>query len=116
MAEALTQDWAARDLNANQRPPCGSLGVYNAFSRANPAYPIGYIVMEYIDAPDCDEGDDQLVARAVQTLICIQGPSSAPGPVGGGRVIHNFSTEWTSAITYYTVKKLQEHMNGVSEH
>jgi hypothetical protein len=72
--------------------------------------------MQYIDAPDCGEGDHQLVAMAVQTLIIVKGPSSAPGPVGGGRVIHNFFMEWTSPITYETVDELQQHINGVSEH
>ena len=54
---------------------------------------IGYIFMEYIDAPDCAEGDDQLVARAVQTLIGVPGSNSTPGPVGGGRIIHTFLIE-----------------------
>ena len=65
------------------------LQVYKAFSSDNPRCRIGYIVMEHLDAPDCDEGDDQLVARTVQTLISVTGPGSksAPGPVGGGRVI-----------------------------
>jgi hypothetical protein len=48
--------------------------------------------MQYIDAPDCGEGDHQLVATAVPTLIGLKGPSSAPGPVSGGRVIRNFSS------------------------
>jgi len=59
----------------------------------------GYIVMQYINAPDCGEGDHQLVARAVQTLISVKGLSSAPGPVSRGCVIHN---DWTSPITYKT--------------
>jgi hypothetical protein len=115
MAEALTQDWVAKVLSANPAAGVQVPRVYMAFSSDNPNLPIGYIVMEYIDAPDCDEGDDQLVAKAVQTLISIQGPDSVPGPFGGGRVIHNFFMDWTSAITYDTVEELQAHMNGVSE-
>jgi hypothetical protein len=114
MAEALTQDWVAKVLSTNPAASLRVPRVYMAFSRDNPGYPIGYIVMEYIDAPDCDEGDDQLVAKAM--LISITGPNSAPGPVGGGRVIHNFFMEWTSPITYDTVEELQQHVNGVSEH
>jgi hypothetical protein len=72
--------------------------------------------MQYIDAPECGEEDHQLVIRAVQTLISVKGPSSAAGPVDGGRVIHNFFVDWTSAITYETVDELQQHINGVSEH
>ena len=80
-----------------------------------PTFP-SYIVMEYIDAPDCGERDHQLVAGAVQTLIDIKGPSSATGPVSGGPIVHNFFMEWTSDITYESVGKLQQHINGVSEH
>jgi hypothetical protein len=72
--------------------------------------------MQHIDAPDCDEGDDQLVATAVQTLISVKGPSSAPRPCGGGRVIHTFFVHWTSSITYDMVQELQQHINGASEH
>jgi len=67
--------------------------------------------MQNIDAPDCGEGDRQLVIMAVQTLISVKGPSSAPGPVGGGRVIHNFFMEWTSPITYETVNEPQQHID-----
>ena len=92
IAEALTQDYVARFLIANSaagvmvRVP----RVYVAFSRetSDPNWAIGYIVMQYIDAPDCGEGDHQPVATAVQTLIGIKGPSSAPGPIGGGRASH----------------------------
>jgi hypothetical protein len=114
IAEALTQDWVAKALSTNPAAGVRVPRVYMAFLD-NPSNPIGYIIMEYIDAPDCDKGDHQLVARAVQALISIQGPNSVPGPIGGGRVTHNFFTEWTSAITYDTVEELQQHMNGVSE-
>ena len=63
--------------------------VYAAFLRntVTPDCDIGHIIMEYIDAPDCGgEGDDQLVAKAVQKLISVKGPNAAPGPVGGGPV------------------------------
>jgi hypothetical protein len=116
IAEALTQDWAARALSANPAAGVWAPRVYDAFLSANPGCPIGYIVMEHIDAPDCDEGDERLVAGAVQALISVPGPNLAPGPIGGGRVIHTFFTDWTSAITYETVEELQLHMNGVSEH
>jgi hypothetical protein len=43
--------------------------------------------MEYVDAPECDDGDDPLVEGAVQTHIGVPGPSCAPEPVSGGRVI-----------------------------
>jgi len=37
----------------------------------NPDCTIGYIVMQYIDAVDCNTGDVELVAAAVQTLISV---------------------------------------------
>ncbi|KIO16673.1 hypothetical protein M407DRAFT_246939 [Tulasnella calospora MUT 4182] len=99
MAEALTQGCIAKVLGANPGAGVQVPRVYMAFSSDDLDYPTGYIVMEYIDAPDCDERDYELVAKAVQTLISVPGLSSAPGPVGGGRIIHTFFMEWTSAIT-----------------
>jgi hypothetical protein len=115
MAEALTQDWVAKALITNPAAGVRVPRVYMAFSDDHPK-PFGYIVMEYIDAPDCDQGDDQLVARAVQALISIPGPNSAPGPIGGGLIFHNFFMEWKAPIIYDTVEELQQHMNGVSGH
>ena len=72
--------------------------------------------MEYIDAPDCAEEDVTVVAHAVQALIGIRGPSSAPGHVGGGPVMHNFFvSDQVSPFIYNTVNELQSHVNGVSE-
>jgi hypothetical protein len=118
MAEALTQDYVARSLIANSVTGVrvGVPRVYTAFGRDIRVCVIGYIVMEYIDAPDCGNKDYKLVARAVQTLIKVKSPSSAPGPVGGGRIIHNFFIDWRSDITYETVDKLQQHINGASQH
>jgi hypothetical protein len=94
IAEALTQDWVAKDLNAKPDAAVRVPRVYDAFSRTITAFSIqwniGYIAMEYIDAPDCTKRDVELVARAIQTLISIKGPISAPGPVGRGPVVHNF--------------------------
>ncbi|KAG8955869.1 hypothetical protein FRC04_006316 [Tulasnella sp. 424] len=114
MAEALTQDWVAKEFNAKPEADVRVPRVYDAFSMAYPDWPIGYIVMEYIDAPDCTNRDVKLVAQAVQTLISVRGPSSAPGPVGGGPVVHWFFVdERTSPFTYETVEELQQHINGI---
>lgn len=90
--EALTQDWVAKELNAKPETNVRVLRVHAFFSTTSIEWTIGYIVMEYIEAPDCTEEDEdvKLVAQAVQTLISIRGPSSAPGPVGGGVIVHNF--------------------------
>ena len=91
--------------------------VYDAFSIITTACPIGFIVMEYIDAPDCTRKDVKLVAHAVQMLISVRGPSSAPGHVGGGPVVHTFfADDRTSPFRYETVDELEQHVNGVSQH
>ncbi|KDQ21108.1 hypothetical protein BOTBODRAFT_51104 [Botryobasidium botryosum FD-172 SS1] len=113
MAEALTQDWVAKALNADPGAAVRVPQVYQAFTSDNPDCRIGYIVMEYIDTPDCDHRDVQLVAKAVQTLISLRGPNTAPGPVGGGPVVHTFFVEWTSPITYETAEELEQHINGI---
>ena len=113
MPAAFTQDWVAKYLEAN---PAGGVLVPRVFMAStddNPNCTIGYIVMQYIDAVVCDTGDVELVAAAVQTLISVPAPSDAPGPVGGGPIIHNFFVDWTSAITYESVEELQQHINGV---
>ncbi|OJA16052.1 hypothetical protein AZE42_05495 [Rhizopogon vesiculosus] len=70
--------------------------------------------MEYIDAPDCTEKSVKRVAQAVQTLISVRGPNSAPGHVGGGPVIHTFFIDdWTSPFRYETVDELEQHINGI---
>ncbi|KAG8909767.1 hypothetical protein FRC01_006736 [Tulasnella sp. 417] len=115
-AEALTQDFAAKALSDNAVAGVRVPRVYDAFSVTVLGCPIGYIVMEYIDAPDCGCGDEQLVARAVQALINVQTPDTTPGPVGGGRVFHTFFTEWTSPVAYDTVEQLQQHINGILQY
>jgi hypothetical protein len=72
--------------------------------------------MEYIDAPDSTFEDIGLVVQAVQKLTSIRGPSSAPGHVDGGPVIHNFFVcDEISPFIYQGVNELQSHVNGVSE-
>ncbi|KAG8730307.1 hypothetical protein FRC10_002893, partial [Ceratobasidium sp. 414] len=116
MHEAATQNWVAQHLNANPEATVRVPLVYNAFSISTCACPIGFIVMEYIDAPDCTEKDIKLVAQAVQTLISIQGPTSVHGHIDGGPVVHTFFVDdWTSPFIYKTVDELQRHINGISE-
>jgi hypothetical protein len=116
MAEALTLGWVAKDLNAKPEAAVRIPQVYDAFSITTSEWLIGYIVMEYIDALDCTKRDVKLVVLAVQTLISVRGPSSAPGPVGGGPVVHAFVGDRTSPFTYETVEELQQHMDDVNEH
>ncbi|TFY71396.1 hypothetical protein EVG20_g1605 [Dentipellis fragilis] len=113
IAEAFTQNFVARALSANPETGVRIPRVFDAFVVSRTHWPVGYIVMDYIDAPDCEEIDSQLVAKAVQVLISVPGPNLVPGPVGGGPIIHTFFTDWTSAITYDTVEELQMHVNGI---
>ena len=54
--------------------------MYDFFRAHNSYYTIGYIVMEYFSAPDCEKGDTELVARAVEWLIRVPAPSNVPRP------------------------------------
>ncbi|TFK68005.1 hypothetical protein BDN72DRAFT_821843 [Pluteus cervinus] len=77
-------------------------------------FTVGHIIMEYVDAPDCQESDVKLIAKAIERLIHVPAPiSAAPGPVGGGQAIHTFFYEWESCITYQTLEELEEHVNGI---
>ena len=110
MGEAKTQRFVAQHLEANDNPAVRAPRVYIAFTWCG----IGFIVMEYIDGQICDDSDIALVAAAVQYLITIPSPTSAPGRVGGGLIEHPFFINRTSDIWYESVKELQDHINGVS--
>jgi hypothetical protein len=59
---------------------------YHAFEHRD----FGYIVMEYIDGLACDKSDALQVATTVECLIRVTGPTTVPGPVGGGPITHRF--------------------------
>jgi hypothetical protein len=112
MSEALTQDWVGQVLNAKPDAAVRIPKVYQAFEHGI----FGYIVMEYIDGLECDysESDALQVAAAVECLISVTGPTTAPGPIGGGPIMHRFFIDWESSITYNTVQELEKHINGVN--
>lgn len=110
MGEANTQHFVSRYLEANHNPAVRAPRVYIAFTwHGN-----GFIVMEYINGQTCGASDFALVAAAVQSLIAIPSPTSAPGPVGGGLIEHPFFIERKSSIWYESIKELEDHINGVS--
>lgn len=110
MGEAPTQGFVAQAINGKANAAVRVPSVYLAFRSGS----YGYIVMEYIDGSRCDDSDAELVAAAVQSLIAIQGPTAAPGPVGGGPIAHRFFVDWESPVTYDSVQLLEEHVNGAS--
>lgn len=114
--EAFTQAWVAAHLNAQPDATVKAPNVYMTFMSPNPFFPIQYIIMEYIDASDCGPKDYKLVAQAVNTLIRIKAPSSTPGHIGSGRIVHSLFTYLESDVRYMTIKEIQDHFNGVSEH
>ncbi|KDQ10809.1 hypothetical protein BOTBODRAFT_68391 [Botryobasidium botryosum FD-172 SS1] len=113
IAEALTQGWVAKALDADPEATVRAPRVYDAFMTPTPILPTGHIVMEYVDAPDCKGSDFKVVAKAMEWLIRLKAPSSAPGPVGGGPAVHVFFYDWASYITYNTVEELEDHVNGI---
>ncbi|KAF8903026.1 hypothetical protein CPB85DRAFT_1320523, partial [Mucidula mucida] len=102
-------DWVGKVLNAGPDAAVRIPVVYQAFRHKG----CGYIVMEYIDGSECDNRDAQQVAAAMESLISLTGPTTAPGPVGGGPIIHRFFVDWESSVTYNTVKVLEKHVNGI---
>ena len=86
LSEARTQDWVARAVNDNPDLNFRVPWVYEAFEVPLARVSIGHIIMEYIDAPDCDANDSGLAANAIQTLIGVKAQDAAPGPVGGGLI------------------------------
>lgn len=111
--EALTQEWVARELTADPTTLVRVPHVFDAWTVSKPYFNLGFIVMEHIDLPDCDNGDSKLVAAAVQRLHRVEAPGPAPGPFGGGPTVHHFFEDWDSRIIYKTVKELEDHINGI---
>ena len=109
MSEALTRDLVWQVLNASPDAAVRVPKVYHAFERGQ----FGYIVMEYIDGSGCKNSDAPQVAAVVECLIRIKGPTTAPGPIGGGPITHRFFVEWESPVTYDTVEVLEKRVNGV---
>ncbi|KAJ7716386.1 hypothetical protein DFH07DRAFT_354803 [Mycena maculata] len=113
ISEALTQDWTAKALDGT--PACGLQvpRVFHAFTRENPSCTIGYIAMQFIDAPDCESGDVLQVATAVQTLIDLPAPGATLGHIGGESIVHSFFLDWIPVADYKSVQDLNDHINNI---
>ena len=61
-----------------------------------------------------DKKDIEAVAAAVQQLTRIKmPPGTAPGPVGGGPIGHDFFVDCLSTLVYPTVGHLEAQINKV---
>ena len=116
MDEALTRAWVAEHLETKPEIGVKVPRDYMTFTSAHSFCDIGYIIIEYMAAPDCKSREYKRVAQAVVTLIRIEAPSSVPGPIDGGEVVHEFFVGWESDLKYDTSKELQDHVNRVSKH
>lgn len=112
MCRARTQQFVEQYLKNNSITTVRAPRLYLAFMWGG----YGFIVSEYIDGQLCDDGDIPILAAAVQDLVAIPGPSSTPGPVGGGCIEHPFFYDRPSPIWYESVDELQAHINGVRAH
>ena len=110
MGEARTQHLVATSVNSDEDPIVLVPRVYYAFRYKWE----GYIVMEYIDGSDCEDGDFEPIARAVRRLWSIPSPTASPGPVGNGPVSHCLFSDDHSDVRYDSVEALQSHINSVS--
>ncbi|KAH9951159.1 hypothetical protein B0H21DRAFT_818644 [Amylocystis lapponica] len=111
LGEALTQNQVAQIVNADPKSAVRVLPVYLVFLRER----CRYIVKEYIagetvahrqPSPDSyAKGDLEAVAAAVKHLISLRMPrDTSPGPVGGGRIGHDFFVDCISDHEYPTLE------------
>lgn len=119
-AEGRTQAHVAGIVNANPASVVRVPEVYLGFSRGK----WGYIVMDFVQGTTLAnrksprgnyyKDDIKAVAAAVKQLTDIKMPANtAPGPVGGGLIGHDFFAESLSTLTYSTVGQLEAQINRV---
>jgi len=118
--EGHTQAHVAGIVNDNPARVVRVPKVYLGFSRGNR----GYIVMDFVQGTTLAQRkspkgyyykkDIEAVATAVQQLTDIKMPmGTAPGPVGGGYIDHDFFVDCLSALEYPTVGHLEAQINEV---
>ncbi|KAG8812446.1 hypothetical protein FRC17_002032 [Serendipita sp. 399] len=109
MAEARTQKYIADIVNSDEKTVVLVPRVYYAFRSGRD----GYTVMEHVGDEDSTEDDCDTVADAVQRLRSIPSPTTSPGPVGGGILVHRFFSDHLCDVQYNSVKDLQQHINNI---
>ena len=107
LGEARTQKYIADIVNSDEKCIVRVPQVYCAFWHNE----VGYLVMEYVPGRDCNDDDLEAVISAVQRLWAIESPTNAPGPVGGGLIVHCFFPDSWACIEYDSIEALQDHVN-----
>lgn len=118
--EGCTQAHVAAIVNASPTSVVCVPEVYLGFSRGTR----GHIVMDFVHGTTLAErksprglyykDDLDAVAAAVQQLTEMKMPAgTAPGPVGGGWIGHDFFHECLSALKYRSVGQLEAQINEV---
>lgn len=110
MSEARTQDFLAKQVNEDKNNVVRVPVVYLAFLHNN----VGYIAMQHVGDRDCTRDDFPKIALAVKHLQQIPSPTSAPGPINGGPIMHRMFPSCQSSVPYSSVDLLEEHINAVS--
>ncbi|ETW76087.1 hypothetical protein HETIRDRAFT_422678 [Heterobasidion irregulare TC 32-1] len=108
MSEARTQDFLAKQVNEGNNSDVRVPIVYLAFYHNN----VGYIAMQHVGDRDCTRDDFPKIALAVKHLQQIPSPTSAPGPINGGPIMHRMFSGCISSVTYSSVDLLEEHINA----
>ena len=109
MGEARTQKFLADVVNSDENCVVRVPQVYRAFRDEER----GYIVMEYIPGHDCTDDDLDAVVEAVRRFRTIESPTTSPGYVGGGPILHQLFSELHSVVEYPSIADLQHHVNRV---
>lgn len=115
--EACTQDWTAKALSAAGVSDLHVPRVFDAYTIDYYGNSLGFIAMEYVEGVDCDSKDAELVAKAVERLICLRAPPDATlGHVGGGAasIVHSFFPEWVTNAEYRSDRDFYAHIHNVS--
>lgn len=119
-SEGRTQAYVAEIVNANPASIFRVPKVHLGFSRRKR----GYIVMDFVQGTTFAQrkspkgnyykDDIEAVAAAFRQLTNIKMPAgTAPGPVGGGLIGHDFFVDCLSALKYPTVGHLEAQINEV---
>ncbi|KAH7887172.1 hypothetical protein F5I97DRAFT_1806848, partial [Phlebopus sp. FC_14] len=117
--EGLTQAHVAKIVNADLESIVCVPEVYVIFSWGR----CRFIVMQFVEGTTFagrklpkgmyKRDEMQAVANAVRRLVDIKMPAgTAPGPIGGGHIGHDFFLDSMSTIEYPTVEHLENQINA----